>query len=325
MVYRQITSAADHAILQQYLHKLARWEAEYSMEFHPHKCNVLRVTRSRSPSIFNYTLHGTALKSTESTQYLGDLTWGKHVDNIRAKANQQLAFVRRNIRTRSSSTKETLYNTLVRPHIEYAATVWNPHISKQKHSLEMVQRRAARWVTNRYHNTSSVSDMLHTLGWRSLEHRRATSTLCMLFQIYHGSIGIPHDPYILPYRHTPRPSRQTDNMHTLATYQCRTFSPFSTFAAVSLFGVGGLAETFPSFSVSGPFLLDFPGFQVPSDSIFHRNFGLPLHRHFCNCSDVFSFTSPFDVSKPFQPSPSHNRRYRFHLCFFQDFLISPVF
>ena len=42
-----------------------------------------------------------------------------------------------------------------------------------------------------------------------------------------------------------------------------TFSPF---AAVSLFGVAGLAETFPSFSVSGPFLLDFPGFQVPSDS-----------------------------------------------------------
>ena len=69
--------------------------------------------------------------------------------------------------------------------------------------------------------SQSVSDMLHTLGWRSLEHRRATSRLCILFQIYHGSIGIPHNPYILPYRHTPRPSRQTD-MHTLATYQCRT-------------------------------------------------------------------------------------------------------
>ena len=85
------------------------------MEFHPHKFNVLRVTRSRSPRIFNYTLHGTTLKSTESTTYIGvtltkDLTWGKHVDNIRAKANQQLAIVRRNIRTRSSSTREKLNN-----------------------------------------------------------------------------------------------------------------------------------------------------------------------------------------------------------------------
>ena len=104
VVYRQITSAADHAILSQDLQKLARWEAEYSMEFHPQKCNVLRVTRSRSPSIFNYTLHGTTLKSTESTAYLGvtltkDLTWGIHVDNFRAKANRRLAVVRRNIRT----------------------------------------------------------------------------------------------------------------------------------------------------------------------------------------------------------------------------------
>ena len=85
----------------------------------------------------------------------------------------------------------------------------------------MVQRRAARWVTNRYHITSSVSDMLHTLGWRSLEHRRATSRLCMLFQIYHGSIlasytilisshtDILHDPHVkqiymqVPSQHIP--------------------------------------------------------------------------------------------------------------------------
>ena len=90
-----------------------------------------------------------------------------------------------------------------------------------------------------------------------------------------------------------------------------------------------LGQTVPSFSV-GSFLLDFPGFQFPPDSIFPSHLrsssrALPLHLHFCNCSDVFSFTSPFDVSKPFQPSPSHNRRYCFHLCFFQDLLISPVF
>ena len=44
------------------------------------------------------------------------------------------------------------------------------------------------------------------------------------------------------------------------------FSPFSPFAAVSLFGVAGLAETFPFFSIGGPFLLDFPGFQVPNNT-----------------------------------------------------------
>ena len=40
----------------------------------------------------------------------------------------------------------------------------------------MVQRRAARWVTGRYHNTSSVSDMLRGLDWRSLEQRKVDSS-----------------------------------------------------------------------------------------------------------------------------------------------------
>jgi len=234
VIYRQINCAEDHISLQQDLQKLAEWEAEYSMEFHPGKCSVLRVSRARSPSIFSYKLHGTTLQSTESTKYLGvtltkDLTWDKHISNIKAKANQQLAFVRRNVRTRSSATKEKLFNTLVRPHLEYAATVWDPQIKKQKCALEMVQRRAARWVTNRHHNTSSVTEMLERLGWRSLEHRRAISRLCMLYQIRDGSIAIPHDPYLLPHLHAPRSSRQT-HAHTLATYQCRTnYFKFSYF------------------------------------------------------------------------------------------------
>jgi uncharacterized protein (UPF0305 family) len=38
--------------------------------------------------------------------------------------------------------------------------------------IEMVQRRAARYVTNRYRNTSSVTSMLGDLEWDTLEIRR---------------------------------------------------------------------------------------------------------------------------------------------------------
>ena len=34
----------------------------------------------------------------------------------------------------------------------------------------MAQRRATKWVTGQYHNTSSVSDML-LIDWRSLEQK----------------------------------------------------------------------------------------------------------------------------------------------------------
>ena len=99
-----------------------------------------------------------------------------------------------------------------------------------------------------------------------------------------------------------------------------SFSPFSLFAAVSLCGVAGLAQTFPSLTVSGPFLLDTPRLSLLTVS-FHINLGLPLYRalplhlHFDNCSDVLGFVFSFDMAKPLQPSPSHNRLYLFHFRF----------
>ena len=98
------------------------------------------------------------------------------------------------------------------------------------------------------------------------------------------------------------------------SYNCLTFLTFRS----RLFGVAGHAETFPSFSVIGPFIPVFPGFQVPSDSIvpLSSSKALPLHLQLCNCSDVFSFISSFNVPEPFQHSLSRNRRYRFHLCLF---------
>jgi hypothetical protein len=44
---------------------------------------------------------------------------------------------------------------LSRPTVEYASSVWDPYHQNNKHRLEMVQRRAARYVTNSHHNTSS--------------------------------------------------------------------------------------------------------------------------------------------------------------------------
>ena len=79
---------------------------------------------------------------------------------------------------------------------------------------------------------------------------------------------------------------------------------FSHFAAVSLWWVASLADTFPSFPVSGPFLPDVPGFQVLPDSTFPPQLrssyrALPLHLHFDNCADVFCFISSFDVPEAF--------------------------
>ena len=87
------------------------------------------------------------------------------------------------MRISNTDTKAAAYSALVQPTLEYCASEWSPHTEQSKHKLEMVQRRAARYCANRYHNTSSVTEMLGDLQWETLESRRTKIQLTMLFKI----------------------------------------------------------------------------------------------------------------------------------------------
>ena len=107
-----------------------------------------------------------------------------------------LGFLRRNLRQASEETKAQAYFTMVRSNLDYCSTIWSPYQRDQKHQVEMVQRRSARFVTNRYRNTSSVTVMLDYLGWESHETRRSKLQLIVLYKIVHGLIDIPPTDYL---------------------------------------------------------------------------------------------------------------------------------
>ena len=68
---------------------------------------------------------------------------------ITKKPKKSLGFIKRNIKTNNSNIKALAYCSIVRPHLEYSCQVWDPCTDKDVHKLEAVQRRAARYVTNR--------------------------------------------------------------------------------------------------------------------------------------------------------------------------------
>ena len=76
------------------------------------------------------------------------LSWSGHITNIASKASQIFNFLRRNLSKCSSTVKTSSYLTLVRPIMEYAASVWDPYHLNDIQALEKVQHRAARWVMN---------------------------------------------------------------------------------------------------------------------------------------------------------------------------------
>ena len=91
----------------------------------------------------------------------------------------------------------------------------------------MVQRRAARFVLGRYNNTSSVGDMLLDLGWTSLQTRRQTLRLCMMYKIHKGLIAMDAQEFMTPLQ---RRSRHVNSYaykipHSKTDYHMYSFFP----------------------------------------------------------------------------------------------------
>ena len=63
-----------------------------------------------------------------------DLKFTSHVNQIVMKANRVLGIIKRTFASRDANTIRLLYVTLVRPILDYASTVWNPHLIYEKHS-----------------------------------------------------------------------------------------------------------------------------------------------------------------------------------------------
>ena len=232
ILYRKIESDNDRQILQDDLTNLTTWEDKWGMKFHPDKCETIHITRSNNPVKHQYHLRGHPLAITDSTKYLGitinsKLDWKPHIQNTVAKATRTLNFLRRNLKTGSVKAKETSYKTLVRPILEYCSPVWDPYTQEGKKTVESVQRRAARFTLQRYHNTSSVTEMLDQLKWEPLSTRRARDRLTLFYKATNGLIAIDTEGYLIPASSRTRSSHDQKYMYlwSRTNYMKFTFFP----------------------------------------------------------------------------------------------------
>ena len=124
--------------------------------------------------------------------------WNTHINKTAQRANTTSAFLHRNIRTCPRKIKHLAYTTLVRPILEYASIIWDPHTDSNTLKLETVQRRSARRIMQNYNRHASVTTMLQHLDLPSLQQRRRHSKIIMLYRIRHQLANVPTTTYITP-------------------------------------------------------------------------------------------------------------------------------
>ncbi len=135
--------------------------------------------------------------------YLGllissDFSWSGHIDNICSKAKRILGLLyRRFYRHSNEQTLRQLYLSLVRPHLEYAAPVWSPHLHKDIAKLERTQQFASKMCTKTW-DSSYNDELLDRLHLPTLAQRRLHLSLCVMYRIIHVLLYFPPNNIIVP-------------------------------------------------------------------------------------------------------------------------------
>ena len=78
----------------------------------------------------------------------------------------------------------TLYKSLERPVLEYAAPAWNPYLAKDVLELERVQQRASRLALGQKRSEMEYEDRLRKLKWPTLETRRLFLFLVECYSVF---------------------------------------------------------------------------------------------------------------------------------------------
>jgi len=82
----------------------------------------------------------------------------------------------------------------VRPHLEYAVPVWDPHCKLHITALERVQKFAFKIAFKSWGD--SYETLILRSGLQQLSERRSYLRLCYLFQIINGNFVFPNPPIV---------------------------------------------------------------------------------------------------------------------------------
>ena len=95
----------------------------------------------------------------------------------------------------SPRVKELAYTTVCRPILEYASSVWSPYRKRDINKLEMVQRKAYRWIYSLKKDTH-ITERMTDHNWETLADRRINKDLSTLTKAVNGMLVLDVDDQV---------------------------------------------------------------------------------------------------------------------------------
>ena len=135
-----------------------------------------------------------------------NLSFQEHISTKINKANSIMGLIRRTFCYLDAELFKKLYTTFVRPHLEYAQSLWSPHLRTQIKQLENVQIRATKLVDGM--KNMEYSERLEKLDLPTLLYRRERGDMIEIWKHFNA-----YDQSTLPTNF--KPIQRTTRCHDL--------------------------------------------------------------------------------------------------------------
>ena len=179
--------------IQKDIDSMQNWANTWQMSFNYDKCKVIHFGKKNREYKYKMELgqskqpHEIEKSLVERDMVLlvsSDLKWGNQVEKATKAAKAIIAQIRNSFSYFNSELVRLLYVSLVRPHLKFAVSVWNPYLKKDTEKLENAQHKATKLVANL--RNEGYEDGFKILRVTTLETRRKRGDLIQFYKLLNG-------------------------------------------------------------------------------------------------------------------------------------------
>ena len=235
-----IVDTPDNAaeIINTDLHSIYRWLEEWLVDFNASKTFTMTVSRKLNPPLHPpLFFNATRIQETNCHKHLGinlskDCSWSEHIEYITKIAWQRLNMLRLLKFKLKRSSLEKIYNSFVRPLMEYRDSVWDNCNNDESNKLESIHTEAARIITGAT-KLCSIDRLFKDLDWETLQNRRRKHRLLLFYKMFHR-LTPDFLSELLPSLVHQNNSYSLRNANDIQTLHARTNLFFSSFLPATI-------------------------------------------------------------------------------------------
>ena len=142
--------------IQKDIDSMQNWAKTWQMSFNYDKCKVMHFGKKNKENMYTmelglgkqpHIIEKSLVERDLGLMVSSDLKWVNQVEKATKAAKAIVAQLRNSFSYFDAELVRLLYVSLVRPHLEFAVPVWNPHLKRDIEELENIQHRATRLVS----------------------------------------------------------------------------------------------------------------------------------------------------------------------------------